>query len=266
MQIKWYSTISFNNYKLKITHYLEDTKFCLCRERVTIFLLFRLLNFIQYTNNSPSGEIGKSMLVLQQKYFKLQTFENRSQNIFSQNLKKQIQRNINANSTEYFFSFSSFKILHLLIKSFVIPIPNRVFGALKYHFLKCDLKNLKNLNSSKNLKIDRLETKLTIIHTRKLKCISLIRIVHTDIILFIELGFPCPLVQNIVNVKINESSKSMIYEICSNVLSKWMDKIFHIQTILNQWIKRKVKDTTFIPHFIVGANSCNLKKVALNPV
>ena len=49
------------------------------------------------------------MLELQQKYFKLQTFENRSQNIFSQNLKKQILRNINANSTEYFLVFQVLK-------------------------------------------------------------------------------------------------------------------------------------------------------------
>ena len=204
------------------------------------------------------------MLVLQQKNSKLQTFENRSQNIYSQNLKKQIQRNINANSTEYFFSFSSFKILHLLIKSFVIPIPNRVFGSLKIHFLKSDLKNLKNLNSSKNLKIDRLQTKQPIIHTRKLKCISLIRIVHTDIILFIELGFPCPLVQNIVNGKIQDQRilKSMIYEICSNILSEWIEKIFLIHMIQIQWLKKIEKDTKFT----IFVNSCNLKKVAVNTV
>ena len=111
------------------------------------------------------------MLEPQQKHSKSQTFENRSQNIYSQNLKKQIQRKIQANSTEYFFSFSNFKILHLFIKSFVIPIPNRVFGALKNHFLKSNLKNLKNLNSSKNLKTDRLQTKQTIIHTRKLQSV-----------------------------------------------------------------------------------------------
>ena len=103
------------------------------------------------------------MLELQQKYSELLPFENRSQNIFIQSLKKQLQRNIKANSTEYFFSFSNFKILHLLIKSFVIPIPNRVFGALKNHFLKSDLKNLKNLNSSKNLKINRNPIKLNTI-------------------------------------------------------------------------------------------------------
>ena len=116
------------------------------------------------------------MLELQQKYSELQTFENRSQNIYSKRLKKQIQRNIKANSTVYFFSFSSFKILHLLIRSFVIPFPNRVFGALKNHFLKSNLKNLKNLNSSKNLKIDRLQTKQTIIHTKKLQSVPMDKI------------------------------------------------------------------------------------------
>ena len=63
------------------------------------------------------------MLELQQEYSKLSPY-------------MQIQRKIKANSTEYFFSFSNFKILHLLIKSFVIPTPNRVFGSLKNHFLK----------------------------------------------------------------------------------------------------------------------------------
>ncbi len=200
------------------------------------------------------------MLELQLKHSELSPFENRSQNIYSQNLNKQIQRNINANSTEYFFSFSNFKILLRLIKSFVIPIHNRVFGSLKSNFLKSNSKNLKNLNNSKNLKLDRLQTIQTIIHTRKLHCISLLRNVHTDIILFIELVFPNPLVQNIENTKIKESSKSMIYEICSNTLSKSQDKIFNIQTIPNQCTKRKVKDTKFNPHFIIFTNSCNLKK------
>ena len=84
-------------------------------------------------------------------------------------------------------------------------------------------------------------------HNSKLQCISLLRIVHTDIILFIELVFPRPLVQNIANGTYKESSKSMIYRIYSNTMSKWKHKIFHIQTILNQWIKRKVKDTKFNP-------------------
>ena len=108
----------------------------------------------------------------------LSPFENRSQNIYSLNLNKQIQRKINANSTEYFFSFSSFKILHRLIKSFVIPTLNRVFGLLKNHFLKSNSKNLKNLNSSKNLKFDRLQTKQTIIHPRKLQNVPMDKIIQ----------------------------------------------------------------------------------------
>ena len=179
---------------------------------------------------------------------------------------KQIQRKINANSTEYFFSFSNFKILHLLIKSFVIPTLNRVFGSLKNHFLKSNSKNLKNLNSSKNLKLDRLHTKQTIIYIRELKCISLLRIVHSVIILFIELVFPRPLIQNIANGTTNESSKSMIYRIYSNTRSKWKHKIFHIQTILNLWIKKKSKRHKIHPQFIILTNSCNLKKMALNTV
>lgn len=98
------------------------------------------------------------MLELQQKYPELQTFENRSQNIYSQSLNNQRQRKINANSTQYSFSFSNFKILHILIKSFVIPTTNRVYGVLKNHFLKSNLKNLKNSNNLKNLKLDQLQT------------------------------------------------------------------------------------------------------------
>ncbi len=75
------------------------------------------------STKSTIWEIGKSMLELQPKYSELSPH-------------KQIQRKINANSTEYFFSFSNFNILHRLIKSFVIPIPNRVYGSLKNHFLK----------------------------------------------------------------------------------------------------------------------------------
>ncbi len=93
-------------------------------------------NFLLHLTKFTIWSIGLSMLELQQKYSELQTFENRSQNIYSKRLKKQIRRKINTNSTEYFFSFSNFKILHLLIKSFVIPTPNRVYGSLKKHFLK----------------------------------------------------------------------------------------------------------------------------------
>ena len=154
------------------------------------------------STKSTIWEIGKSMLELQRKHSELSPY-------------KQIQRKIKANSTEYFFSFSSFKILHLLIKSFVIPTLNRVFGSLKNHFLKSNSKNLKNLKKSKNLKLDRLQ--------------------------IIEFGFPRPLVQNIANGTYKESSKSMIYRIYSNTMSKWKHKIFHIQTIPNQWNKNKSK-------------------------
>ncbi len=41
-----------------------------------------------------------------------------------------------------------------------------------------------------------------------------------------------------------------------------MDKMFHIQTIPNQWIKSKEKDTKIV----TVTNSCDIKKVALNPV
>ncbi len=54
----------------------------------------------------------------------------------------------------------------------------------------------------------------------------------------------------------------MIYWIYSNIMSKWMVKIFRIQKNPNQWFGRKIKDTKLI----IFANSCYLKKVALNPL
>ena len=98
------------------------------------------------------------MLKLRQKTSEILTFEKHSQTMYIRWLKKLVQRIVKAKFTTYFFSFSNFKILHLLIKSFVIPTPNRVFGTLKSHFLKSDLKNLKNLNYLKNLKTDQLQT------------------------------------------------------------------------------------------------------------
>ena len=108
------------------------------------------------------------MLELRLKTSEMSTFENHSHIMYILRLKKQVQRIINEKSTTYFFSFSNFKILHQLIKSLVIPTPHRVYNQSKCHFLKSNSKNLKNLNSSKNLKIDLLQTIKTIIHTRKL--------------------------------------------------------------------------------------------------
>ena len=89
-----------------------------------------------------------------------------------------------------------------------------------------------------------------------LKSITLIQF------LFVGTGSPRPYFRYIIHRKYKESSKSMIYRIYSNILSKWIDKIFHIRTIPIQWIRRIEKDT----NVVVFANSCNLKKVALNPV
>ena len=185
------------------------------------------------------------MLGLQQEYSELSPFENSSQNIYSQNLKKQRQRKIRANSNTYFSSFSNFKILHLLIKSFVIPTPNKVFGALKNHLLKSNLKNLKNLNSSKNLKIDRIQTKQTIIHTRKLKCISLLRIVLFGIPLRRDEVSPPDVYNSSLQERIIRLVQFLDLLFCgrdsdSHILTiLHIRKIFNIQTTPNQWIKEK---------------------------
>ena len=155
------------------------------------------------------------MLELQLKPSELSVFEKCTKSRYSLSVKKQVQQIIKASYTTY---FSSFKILHQLIKSFVIATHNRVFSQLKSHFLKDDL------NSLKNLKIDPLQTIQTIIYIRKLQCISLLRIVHTDITFFVGTGLPRTLVQNIANGKVKESSKYVINDICYNILSNGLLK------------------------------------------
>ncbi len=89
-----------------------------------------------------------------------------------------------------------------------------------------------------------------------LKSITLIQF------LFVGTGSLRPYFRYIIHGKNNESSKFMIYGICSHILSKWTVKIFHIHTIRNGWIRRIEKDT----RFIILLNYCTLKKVAINIV
>ena len=56
--------------------------------------------------------------------------------------------------------------------------------------------------------------------------------------LFVGTGSPRPYFRYIVHSKNNEFSKFRIYGICSNILSKWIDKIFLIVSIPNQLIRR----------------------------
>ena len=63
------------------------------------------------------------MLELRLKHSELSVFENRPLNIYTQSLKKQVQRIIKSNYTTYFFSFSNFKILHGLIKTLLSQSP-----------------------------------------------------------------------------------------------------------------------------------------------
>ena len=80
-------------------------------------------------------------------------FENRSQIIYTHTLKTQVQRIIKLIYTTYFFSFSSFNILHRFIKSYVIPIPHRVYSLSEHHFLKKRLKKLEKLKELEKLEI-----------------------------------------------------------------------------------------------------------------
>ena len=65
---------------------------------------------------------------------------------------------------------------------------------------------------------------------------------------FVGTGSPRPYFRYIIyHGKNKETSKYMIYGLCSNTLSKWRVKIFHIHTIPIQWMRRKVKNTKFIP-------------------
>ncbi|RKU25044.1 hypothetical protein C6497_16860 [Candidatus Poribacteria bacterium] len=47
-----------------------------------------------------------------------------------------------------------------------------------------------------------------------------------------------------------------------SIMAVWIDRILHIQTIQNQWMRRKVKDTKFI----ILQNSYTPKKRAVSPV
>ena len=89
-----------------------------------------------------------------------------------------------------------------------------------------------------------------------LKSVTLIQL------LFEGTGSPCPYFRYIIHGKNNQSSKCMINGIYSNILSKGTVKIFHIYMIPIQWMKKMKKDTKFV----TVTNSCNLKKVAVNPV
>ena len=91
------------------------------------------------------------MLELRLKTSEMSTFENHFHIMYIFRLKKQVQRIINEKSTTYFFSFSNFKILHQLIKSFVIPTPHRVYNQSKCHYLKKQLKKLEKLKELEKL-------------------------------------------------------------------------------------------------------------------
>ena len=93
------------------------------------------------------------MLELRLRPSELFPFENRSQIIYTHTLKKQVQRLIKSSYTTYFFSFSSFKILHRFIKSYVIPTLNRVYSLSEHHFLKKRLKKLEKLKELEKLEI-----------------------------------------------------------------------------------------------------------------
>ena len=86
------------------------------------------------------------------------------------------------------------------------------------------------------------------------KCNFFILLQHTSFIhyLFVGTGSPRPNLRYIIHGKNKESSKCMIYGICSNILSKWIHKIFHIHTIPIQWMRRIEKDTKFNPTFNFG--------------
>ena len=122
-----------------------------------------------------------------------------------------------------FFSFSNFKNLHQLIKSFIIPILNRVYSQSKCYFLKSDSNNLNNSNNLKNLKIDLLQTKQTITHTRKLQSVpkdKVCKVCGT-------MGFNL-----IIRLFCRRGFRSTI------LTTIHIHKIFNIQTTPNQWMRK----------------------------
>ena len=67
--------------------------------------------------------------------------------------------------------------------------------------------------------------------------------------LFVGTGSPSPYFQYIIHGKHKESSKYMIYGICSKILSISTVKIFHIHTTPIQWMRRIENDTKINPTF-----------------
>ena len=88
-----------------------------------------------------------------------------------------------------------------------------------------------------------------------LTCITLIQF------LFVGTGSPRPYFRYIIQGKHKVSSKYMIYGLCSNILSKWIDRIFHIHTNPNSMDEKKSKKTqNSSPLLILGQILVTLKK------
>ena len=167
------------------------------------------------------------MLELRQKPSELSAFGNCSHNLIAHTLKKQRQRIITLNFITY---FSSFKILHRCIKSYVIPTPNRVYSLSIHHFIKKRLKKLEKLKE-----LEKLEIRPNRYNSLHRICVSLsdvynsylqeriIRLVQFLNLLFCVREFRSPILTTL--------------HIC---------KIINIQTTPNQWIQNQVKDTKVI--------------------
>ena len=132
---------------------------------------------------------------------------------------------------------------------------NRVYRVLQRPILKNQLKILEKLKEHK-----KLENRPTLDNTGKMRIIPNTVPINTN----------CPYRNNSLHrIGVSQSVGSkyrkqqdqripnympnyIINEVYPNILSKWKVKIFHMQTIPNQWIRKNVKDTKIVPILIIG--------------
>lgn len=141
-----------------------------------------------------------------------------------------------------FFSFSNFEIFTCIFQTFINLLLNRVYRQSRRSILKNQLKILEKLKEHK-----KLENRPTLDNTGKMRIIPYTVPTNTNrpyrnnslhrIAISLSVGSKYSKWQDqrIPNYMANY----IINEIYSNILSKWKVKIFHMQTIPNQWITKK---------------------------
>ncbi|MCG9129294.1 hypothetical protein JT359_17025 [Candidatus Poribacteria bacterium] len=159
----------------------------------------------------------------------------------------------------YFSSFSSFEIFTYLIQTPIKLVLNWVYSLFQRPILKKRLEKLEKLEEHEKLentpilhttgKVNITPNTVLINTYRPYRNKSLHRVGHSQ-----SFGSKYSTWQH---------QRNLIYtinELFSNTLSKWKAKRFHIQTIPNQWIAKKIKtQNSYILNFFENS------QIAYNP-